>query len=80
MKDESTKLTPTPSSEFDLAPLVVEVTILPRFARRLRIMAAQEGRTVDAVAARLLACALMPDPIERRRVVKFDLRDAGVSS
>jgi hypothetical protein len=58
--------------------MVVEVMILPRFARRLQILAAQEGRTVDAVAARLLARALVSDPRERRRLVEFDLRDAGV--
>ena len=80
MREERTKPTPASGSEFDLAPLVVEVTILPRFARRLQILAAQEGRTVDAVAARLLACALIPDPEERRRLVELDLRDARVQS
>jgi hypothetical protein len=79
MKDESTKLTPNSSSEFDLAPMVVEVTILPRFARRVRILAAQEGRTASAVAARLIACAVIPDPKERRRLVELDLRDAGAA-
>ena len=66
------------SSEFTLAPLVVSATLLPRFARRLRILAAQEQRTPDAVAARLLACAVVPDAMERRRLAKLDLRDAGV--
>jgi hypothetical protein len=78
MREESTKPTPASGSEFDLAPLVVRATLLPRFARRLRVLAAQEGRTTDAVAARLLACALVPDPVERKRLAKFDLRDAGV--
>jgi hypothetical protein len=80
MREENRKPTPASSSEFDLAPLVVEVTILPRFARRLRILAAQEGRTADAVAARLIACAVIPDPSERRRLARLDLRDAGVKS
>lgn len=66
------------SSEFDLAPLVVDVTLLPRFARRLKIVATQENHTPEATAARLLAFALVPNPAERRRMVRLDLRDAGV--
>ncbi|MCH8084135.1 MAG: hypothetical protein IH885_07850 [Myxococcales bacterium] len=61
-----------------LESLVVGVTLLPRFARRLRILAIQEGRTPEAVAARLLAHALVTDRLERRRMVRADLRDAGV--
>ena len=61
-----------------LEPLVVGVTLLPRFARRLRILSTQEGRTPEAVAARLLAHALVTDRFERRRMIRADLRDAGI--
>ena len=65
-------------AELGLSPLPLRFALPPRLARRLRIRATQENRTPEATAARLLASALVPDRFERRRMVKADLRDAGV--
>ncbi len=61
-----------------LDPLHWNLDLPPRLTRWLRIIAAKQGRAPEAVAARLLARALVPDHFERRRLVRADLRDAGV--
>jgi hypothetical protein len=76
--DDAPKALENTHAALDLEPLVVGVTLLPRFARRLRLIAIQKGRTPEAVAAHLLAHALVSNRFERRRLVRLDLRDAGV--
>ena len=61
-----------------LDALRLNVVLPPRIARRLRILANQEHREPEALAARLLARTLVPDRFERRRMVRADLRDAGI--
>ena len=65
-------------NEFDLAPNTITVTLPPRFARRLRCVAAGSGITAERAAFGLLTRALVPDARDRRRLVERDLTDAGV--
>ena len=67
-----------PQAALGLEPLRLHVVLPPRLARRLRILANQEHREPEALAARLLARTLVPDRFERRRMVRADLRDAGI--
>ena len=65
-------------SEFDLAPITTTVTLPPRFARRLRCVAADSGITAERAAFGFLTRALVPDARDRRRLVERDLDDAAV--
>ena len=76
--EERAAANPEKFDYLELAPLQLKVTILPRFARRLRCLAVEQERDPEALAARLLAEAIIPDPAERRRLVERDLADAGI--
>ena len=62
------------SLDLPAGALRLSVTLLPRFARRLRALAYQRGRDPERVASRLLAEALVPDPGERLRLIALDTR------
>lgn len=70
-------MTRVPSLDEALAlePLKLVVVLPPRIARRLRIRAHSENRSVLRTATTLLACALVPDAHKRRRLVERDLDD-----
>jgi len=59
-----------------LKPIDLELTLGPRFARRLRCKAKDAGRSPQAMAAILLANALVPDAIDRARLIQRELREA----
>jgi len=61
------------SASLALEPFRERVVLPPRLARRLRLRAQERGRSAAAEASLLLACALVPDPGERRRLVRIDL-------
>jgi plasmid stability protein len=59
-------------------PMRLRIGLPPWLARRLRIRAINEGRSVERTAALILARALVPNAGERRRLMQRDLWELGM--
>ncbi len=58
-----------------LKSITVDVTLPPRFARRLRATAYDRRRSVPEILGSLVAKGLVPDAHERKRLIQRDCED-----